>query len=117
MYVNIGRCWGSEDNFIWTLKMHPDGNSEKLPIVLLHGFASGIGMWISNLDSLSVHHPLYALDLLGFGRSSRPIFSLDASEAEQQFTYCMYDSNGQNVFHPLYDLFSKSKLSCLCSRS
>ncbi|KAI4818326.1 hypothetical protein KUCAC02_011670 [Chaenocephalus aceratus] len=39
----------------------------------------------SNLDSLSSSGPVYCLDLLGFGRSSRPEFSSDPEGAEDQF--------------------------------
>ncbi|KAG8190697.1 hypothetical protein JTE90_004201 [Oedothorax gibbosus] len=54
------------------------------PLVLLHGFGSGIGLWVLNIDSLSKDRPLYALDILGFGLSSRPTFSNDAEVAENQ---------------------------------
>ncbi|GFS88123.1 1-acylglycerol-3-phosphate O-acyltransferase ABHD5 [Nephila pilipes] len=62
-------------------------NAEEIatPLVLLHGFASGIGLWILNIDNLSQDRPLYALDILGFGLSSRPTFSKDAELAENQF--------------------------------
>uniref|UniRef100_UPI001EAF7D9D 1-acylglycerol-3-phosphate O-acyltransferase ABHD5-like n=1 Tax=Oncorhynchus gorbuscha TaxID=8017 RepID=UPI001EAF7D9D len=55
------------------------------PLVLLHGFGGGVGLWAQNLDSLCGSGAVYALDLLGFGRSSRPLFSVDPQGAEEQF--------------------------------
>ena len=54
----------------------------KLPLVMLHGMGAGIGMWVLNLDSISQERRVYALDLLGFGRSSRPKFpdTIDGEE-------------------------------------
>lgn len=59
--------------------------SKNVPIVMLHGFAAGIAFWLMNLEEISANRPLYAVDLLGFGRSSRSTFSKDAQEVEQQF--------------------------------
>ncbi|XP_023284278.1 1-acylglycerol-3-phosphate O-acyltransferase ABHD5-like [Seriola lalandi dorsalis] len=55
------------------------------PLVLLHGFGGGVALWAQNLDSLSSNGPVYALDLLGFGRSSRTQFSTSPEGAEEQF--------------------------------
>ncbi|XP_049815076.1 1-acylglycerol-3-phosphate O-acyltransferase ABHD5 isoform X2 [Schistocerca nitens] len=81
-YVDIGPVVGSSDK-IWTISLNED--SPRTPIVLLHGLAAGVALWCLNLDALARTRPVYAIDLLGFGRSSRPNFSSDALEAEQQF--------------------------------
>lgn len=64
------------------------GNSckHKQPLVLIHGFGSGIGTWILNLDPLAsvLNRKVYAIDLLGFARSSRAPFDLDG-DVEGQF--------------------------------
>lgn len=59
--------------------------SQNVPIVLLHGFGAGIGFWILNLDAFAADRPLYAIDLLGYGKSSRSKFSKDAKEIEDQY--------------------------------
>ncbi|KAK6623957.1 hypothetical protein RUM44_010813 [Polyplax serrata] len=80
-YVDIGPAVGTSDK-IWTLSLNED--SKKTPILLLHGLASGVALWVLNLDSFASSRPVYAIDVLGFGRSSRPTFSADGLEAEQQ---------------------------------
>lgn len=75
----------SNGNLLWTLTFISDNVKDRTPVVLLHGFGGGVGLWAHNLDALSQRRPVYALDLLGFGQSSRPLFSTDAQEAEGQF--------------------------------
>uniref|UniRef100_A0A3Q3L1I7 1-acylglycerol-3-phosphate O-acyltransferase ABHD5 n=1 Tax=Mastacembelus armatus TaxID=205130 RepID=A0A3Q3L1I7_9TELE len=75
----------SGGNLLWTLDFSSDTARDKTPLVLIHGFGGGVGLWAQNLDDLSQYRPIFALDLLGFGQSSRPLFSSDASEAEDQF--------------------------------
>ncbi|XP_028988314.1 (Lyso)-N-acylphosphatidylethanolamine lipase isoform X2 [Betta splendens] len=76
---------------IWTLTLtnkaaHKEpGQATRTPLVMVHGFGGGVGLWIRNLDALSQSRPVYAFDLLGFGRSSRPTFPKDAAKAEEQF--------------------------------
>nr|XP_060163908.1 1-acylglycerol-3-phosphate O-acyltransferase ABHD5 isoform X3 [Globicephala melas] len=74
----------SNGNKIWTLKLSHN-ISNKTPLVLLHGFGGGLGLWALNFGDLCTNRPVYAFDLLGFGRSSRPRFDSDAEEVENQF--------------------------------
>jgi pimeloyl-ACP methyl ester carboxylesterase len=56
------------------------------PLVLLHGFGAGLAFWASNLKELAEHHKVYAMDLPGFGRSSRmPFKEGSAEDAEEYF--------------------------------
>ncbi|OXU28088.1 hypothetical protein TSAR_013887 [Trichomalopsis sarcophagae] len=80
-YVDIGTVVGESDK-IWTLSLNQE--SPQVPIVLLHGLGAGVALWVLNLDSLAKQRPVHAIDLLGFGRSSRPVFSKKAEEAENQ---------------------------------
>jgi pimeloyl-ACP methyl ester carboxylesterase len=80
--VNIGD--GSHIRSI-SIKPTETKSHSAIPLVLVHGFGGGIGIWIKNLDTLSRHRPIYAFDLIGFGRSSRPSFSQCPIEAEGQF--------------------------------
>ena len=71
--------------------MSANTETNNVPIVLIHGFCGGIGLWVHNIDALSENHPFYAFDLLGFGRSSRPSFSSDPIVAETQFVESIED--------------------------
>jgi abhydrolase domain-containing protein 5 len=46
---------------------------------------SGVALWVLNLEAIAQDRPVYAIDLLGFGRSSRIRFASDAEQAEAQF--------------------------------
>ena len=61
-YVDIGPVVGTADK-IWTISLNEE--SDKTPILLLHGFASGVALWCLNLDTLAKYRPVYAIDLLG----------------------------------------------------
>lgn len=80
-YVDIGPVVGSSDK-IWTLAFNTE--SQKTPIVLIHGLGAGVALWCLNIDALAATRPVYTFDLLGFGRSSRPDFDNDAMVAEKQ---------------------------------
>ena len=73
----------SSGSSLWTIETNVKSN--KTPCIFIHGFCGGIGLWIHNIDSISQFRKFYAFDLLGFGRSSRPKFSNDPIEAENQF--------------------------------
>ena len=42
------------------------------PLVLIHGFGASVGHWRKNIPVLAQYRRVYALDLLGFGMSSKP---------------------------------------------
>lgn len=66
-------------------KAYENECEKRMPMLLIHGFASGVGLFCKNLDSLSETRRVYAFDLLGFGRSSRPPFPETAEEVEKKF--------------------------------
>ncbi|MGF1515373.1 MAG: alpha/beta fold hydrolase [Elainellaceae cyanobacterium] len=45
--------------------------SHQTPLLLIHGFGSSWQQWHRNLSIIGEHYPVYALDLLGFGRSQK----------------------------------------------
>ena len=51
--------------------LRPRSLSSAPPLVFVHGFGAALGHWRNNLQALGEFHPVYALDLLGFGRSQK----------------------------------------------
>lgn len=91
-FVNIGKGWFLDDNNIWTIELGPSTvrsetdsrrDNERLPVILMHGFGAGSAIWIQNLDALCETRKVYAFDILGFARSSRPYFDY-SGDVERQ---------------------------------
>lgn len=57
-------------------------------LVILHGYGAGLGFFYKNFEALSRASGwrLYALDLLGMGRSSRPTFKIHAKDHQGKIT-------------------------------
>ncbi|KAF2837308.1 alpha/beta-hydrolase [Patellaria atrata CBS 101060] len=57
-------------------------------LVMLHGYGAGLGFFYKNFEALSraPGWKLYALDLLGMGRSSRPPFRIHAKDHQGKIT-------------------------------
>jgi pimeloyl-ACP methyl ester carboxylesterase len=54
----------------------PDGKP-KPNLLLLHGMGAGLGIWTLNMHELRKHYTVHAIDIIGFGGSSRPFFKSD----------------------------------------
>jgi cardiolipin-specific phospholipase len=57
-------------------------------LVMLHGYGAGLGFFYKNFEGLS-RRPgwkIYALDMLGMGRSSRPDFRIHAKDRQGKIT-------------------------------
>ena len=61
-YIKVGdintRFWTSGD--------------EGTAVILVHGIGDAVETWESNISVLGEHHRVYALDIVGFGRSGKP---------------------------------------------
>ncbi len=82
--MTISEHWqqrvGSQRDWVWrgwqtryTYVRSPQKAST--PIILLHGFGTSIGHWRKNLTVLGESHTVYALDMLGFGASEKPVIN------------------------------------------
>ena len=76
--------WDSQPLDVWASKYAPgkfvdlDGlrthyieKGEGKPVLLLHGFFYDSYLWAANIDALAENFKVYALDLWGFGYSTR----------------------------------------------
>ncbi|KAL8867493.1 MAG: hypothetical protein Q9174_005629 [Haloplaca sp. 1 TL-2023] len=57
-------------------------------LVMLHGYGAGLGFFYKNFEGLSrvPGWKVYALDLLGMGRSSRPAFRVHSKDRQKSIT-------------------------------
>ncbi|MGB3350130.1 MAG: alpha/beta fold hydrolase, partial [Brucella anthropi] len=59
----------SQLNAVWLR----EGEADRLPIVLIHGFATDLNSWRGLFVGASLGHPILALDLPGHGNSPRVV--------------------------------------------
>ncbi|XP_022699663.1 1-acylglycerol-3-phosphate O-acyltransferase ABHD5-like isoform X3 [Varroa jacobsoni] len=86
--VDIGCLGDIRHCKIHTIKQVPSSsNPPGLPLLLVHGFGCGGAIFAPNLDALSETRDVYAIDMLGFGQSSRASLSNNALEAEIQMVH------------------------------
>ncbi|XP_010541932.1 PREDICTED: probable lysophospholipase BODYGUARD 2 [Tarenaya hassleriana] len=77
-------CWASscrKDQSLFVKTQIPKGNTAKEDVLFIHGFISSSAFWsetvFSNLSSSAkANYRLFAVDLLGFGKSPKPADSL-----------------------------------------
>ncbi|KAF2207537.1 hypothetical protein CERZMDRAFT_122659 [Cercospora zeae-maydis SCOH1-5] len=83
------RQWQSEmvqlkgkDRYLNEFSVERIGEKVDNNLVMLHGYGAGLGFFYKNFEALSrlAGWKLYALDMLGMGRSSRPPFSVVKSK-------------------------------------
>ncbi|ANB13425.1 Cld1p [Sugiyamaella lignohabitans] len=68
----------SNGNFINEFQISRSNENVKHELVVLHGYGAGLGFFYKNFEEMSSRAGwrVHALDLLGYGRSSRPKFDI-----------------------------------------
>ncbi|CUG91430.1 Hypothetical protein, putative [Bodo saltans] len=64
-----------------------ENSGKKHTVVLVHGFAGGLGCWAQNWESLSKVYNVHAIDLPGFGRSVRDDRSFDGPQDAMKYYF------------------------------
>ncbi|VDN42822.1 unnamed protein product [Gongylonema pulchrum] len=51
---------------VYTIEaISPTSSDARIPVVLIHGFAGGVGLWAANIDAVAKRRIAYCFDLLG----------------------------------------------------
>ncbi|KAI5207266.1 alpha/beta-hydrolase [Aureobasidium subglaciale] len=76
------------EQFINEFSVEHAEQDTKHNLVMLHGYGAGLGLFYKNFEpfSRSKNWKLYALDLLGMGRSGRPDFDIQARTSNAKVT-------------------------------
>jgi len=67
------------------------------PLLLIHGFGASTDHWRKNIADLQTQFQVYAIDLLGFGRSSKPDWVYGGQLWEEQLVAFIDEVIGQPV--------------------
>ena len=102
MSLNKSETWKWKNwEISWSLSK--ESTSEKnIKILLVHGFGASKNHWRYNQDFLGEFSNCYAIDLLGFGKSSQPSALLD------------YETDKENSIKYSFDLWG-NQISTFCT--
>uniref|UniRef100_H3HDA6 AB hydrolase-1 domain-containing protein n=1 Tax=Phytophthora ramorum TaxID=164328 RepID=H3HDA6_PHYRM len=77
-------------------------------LVLIHGFAGGNAVWAMNLEKLSRHFNVYAVEWIGVGRSDRPDFNFKDYDSADDFIVGSFEKWRQEIELDKFDLCAHS---------
>lgn len=95
-----------EGNYINEFVIYPPGKSEADTktlnhLIMVHGYGGGLGFFLKNFDKISTvdNWCVHAIDLLGYGCSSRPPFKLEKEDIHSV----------DNWFHDSYEAWLRKR--------
>lgn len=91
-----GQYWQWRGQEIYYVVMG-DRASTHPPLLLIHGFGASTDHWRKNIAQLKADFQVYAIDLLGFGRSSKPDWVYSGQVWEDQLSDFIQEVIGQPV--------------------
>ncbi|KAE8998990.1 hypothetical protein PR003_g19237 [Phytophthora rubi] len=77
-------------------------------LVLIHGFAGGNAVWAMNLEKLSKHFNVYAVEWIGVGRSDRPDFNFKDYDSANEFIVGSFENWQKEMKLDQFDLCGHS---------
>ncbi|KAA8546203.1 hypothetical protein F0562_003058 [Nyssa sinensis] len=75
-FIHAGEDEGPDNNSNSSSHSTPNSNftsNSRPPLLLVHGFGASIAHWRRNIMILAQSYTVYAIDLLGFGASDKPL--------------------------------------------
>jgi len=73
----LRRYWVTSGDVRYHYRLAGDEDADRLPLVLVHGLGVSSAYWARLRPLLATQRPVYALDLPGFGHTTRPRSLLD----------------------------------------
>ncbi len=67
-----GQHWTWRDHPIYYVRAGQSPNASRPPLLLVHGFGASTDHWRKTIEGLQDEFEIWAIDLLGFGRSGKP---------------------------------------------
>lgn len=69
--TTLGNTWNWRDYTVYYVRAG-EPRTDRPPLLLVHGFGASTDHWTKNIAELQQDFEVWAIDLLGFGRSSKP---------------------------------------------
>lgn len=91
-----GQYWQWRQQPIYYVKAG-QRQSHRPPILLIHGFGASTDHWRKNISGLSEEFEVWAIDLLGFGRSAKPDWQYSGDLWRDQLHDFIKDCIGQSA--------------------
>ncbi|MEB3338595.1 MAG: alpha/beta fold hydrolase [Leptolyngbyaceae bacterium] len=91
-----GAYWSWRDQPIYYVRAGQP-QPDRPPILLVHGFGASTDHWRKNIHGLQQDFDVWAIDLLGFGRSAKPAWEYSGSLWRDQLHAFIQEQIGQPV--------------------
>ena len=93
-YEISGTYWKWREQLIYYVRAG-EPQASRPPLLLVHGFGASTDHWRKNIIGLSEHFEVWAIDLLGFGRSAKPNWDYSSDLWRDQLDDFITETIGQ----------------------